>query len=176
MLENLILLVCFLFSLVLLFTALINIFFIVPFVPSKKRVINYIIDVAGLKKGQEVIDLGCGDGRFLIEAEKKAGVTAKGYEIAPLPLILAYLNKWVNNSKIKIIIKSFFQADLKNADVIFCYLLPDTMNKLAEKFKKECRKGTRIYSNTFAIPSMQPVKTWPADKQKKLPSIYLYQI
>lgn len=166
----------FLFTLVLVSTVLINIFYIVPFVPTRKRVVDYVLDKADLKPGEKVYDLGCGDARFLIEAEKRAKIIGTGFEIAPLPVILAWLNKWVNNSKVNIRLKSFFRADIGDADVIFCYLLPDTMDKLAEKFKKECGKGTRIISHTFKIQSMTPVKVWPQDKKQKLPSIYLYQI
>jgi len=166
----------FLFTLVLVSTVLINIFYIVPFVPTRRKIIHHIIRLAALKKGEKVYDLGCGDARFLIEAEKKAQIEGTGYEIAPLPMILAWLNKWINGSKIKIRIQSFFRADLKEADVIFCYLLPETMDKLAAKFKKECHKGTRIFSHTFKISSMEPVKVWPRDKEHKLPTIYLYQI
>lgn len=165
-----------LFTLLLVATVLVNIFYVVPFVPSKRRVIEHILKLADLKNGDNVFDLGCGDGRFLIEAEKKAKIIGSGYEIAPLPMILALLNKWVNDSKIKLFMKSFFKADINKADVIFCYLLPETMDKLAIKFKKECRKGTRIYSHTFSINSMKPVKVWPKDKELKLPTIYLYQI
>ena len=164
------------FVLILLATVLINIFFIVPFVPSRKRVVNYIISLADLKQGEKVYDLGCGDGRFLIEAEKKNRISGTGFEIAPLPFILAYLNKWLNKSKIRILMKSFYKADISGADTIFCYLLPETMDKLAEKFRKECRKGTRIFSHTFSMKSMQPFKVWAADKKQKLPTVYLYQI
>jgi ribosomal protein L11 methylase PrmA len=165
-----------LFTLLLVATVLVNIFYVVPFVPSKKRVIEHVLKLADLKNGDKVFDLGCGDGRFLIEAEKKAKIIGSGYEIAPLPMILAQINKWVNGSKINLYMKSFFKADIKDADVIFCYLLPETMDKLAEKFKTECRKGTKIYSHTFSMRKMEPVKVWAQDKKLKLPTIYLYQI
>jgi hypothetical protein len=50
------------------------------------------------------------------------------------------------------------------------------MDALIAKFQKECRKGTRIFSNTFSTKNMQPAKVWEQDKKLKLPTIYLYQI
>jgi len=162
--------------LLMLATVVVNLFIRVPYVPSKKRVIEKILEIAKLKKGEKVYDLGCGDGRFLIEAEKKAGICAIGYEAAPIPFLLAHFQKWINSSKIIIRMANFFKASLADADVIFCYLGPETMVRLAGKFKKECRKGTRIYSHTFHIEGLEPVRVWTKDPEKKLPTIYYYEI
>ena len=175
-LQDLVLLFFLAFTLVLLITVILNIFYLVPFVPSKKSVIENIITLAGFKKGEKVFDLGCGDARFLIEAEKKAGIAGTGFEVAHLPLLLAYFNKLIHKSKIQIMMQNFYKADLSKADTIFCYLLPETMDRLSKKFQTECKKGTRIFSHTFHINNMKPVKVWTADKKNKQPTIYLYQI
>lgn len=132
--------------------------------------------MAKLKNGETIYDLGCGDGRFLVEAEKSAKIRAVGYEAAPIPFLLAHLNKWLNKCKFQIRMKNFFHENLKDADVIFCYLGPETMEALAPKFKKECHKGTRIYSHTFSMKGMEPTTVWPKDKILKLPGIYLYTV
>lgn len=160
----------------LLLTAIINLFIRVPYVPSKKRIVQHIIKLAKLKNGEKIYDLGCGDGRFLIEAKKKANVEAVGFEAAPIPYLLAHLKKWLSGVNIKILMHNFFNVNLSDADVIFCYLGPETMTALAKKFKKECHKGTRIYSHTFSMQGMKPAKVWPKNPQLKLPTIYLYQI
>lgn len=135
-----------------------------------------MIEMADLKEGEIVYDLGCGDGRLLIEAEKKQNIEARGFEIAPIPFLLASLKKWFENAKIKLYFSNFLKANLHDADVIFCYLGPDAMAALYQKMKKECRKGTRIISNTFRILEIKPVKTRPKDILEKIPTIYLYEI
>jgi len=148
----------------------------VPFVPTSQRIVNHVIKLAKLKKGEKVYDLGCGDGRFLLEAQKKTKVEAVGYENALLPFLLAKFRKFINSAKINIKMNNFFKADLSDANVIYCYLGPDVMPTLGKKFKSECKKGTRIYSNSFSIKNLEPKKVWPRDKKNKLPTVYLYQI
>lgn len=160
----------------MLLTAMINLFIRVPFVPSKMRVVQKMVTLAKLKRGEKVYDLGCGDGRLLLEAEKKANIKAEGYEAAPIPYLLAHLQKWWHGSKMNIHLKNFFHINLHDADVIFCYLGPETMSALRTKFMRECKKGTRIFSNTFKMEGMEPTKVWPKNKKTRLPSIYLYQI
>ena len=164
------------FLFLMLLTVLINIFAKVPFVPTSKRIIRHIAKLAKLKKGERVYDLGCGDGRFLIEAQKYTKVTARGFENAPIPYIWAHMRKWLSGAKMNVSMKNFFHQNLSDADVIYCYLGPDVMTQLGKKFRKECRKGTRIYSNTFSIHGFTPTKVWEKDRPHHLPSVYLYTI
>src|ERR687897_1017073 len=53
---------------------------IVPFVPTPQEVVDKMIELAGVKKGDTVYDLGSGDGRIVITAAKK-GAKAVGFEI-----------------------------------------------------------------------------------------------
>lgn len=163
-------------TLLMLGTAVISLFLNVPFVPTKKRVVQKMIRVANLKKNEVVYDLGCGDGRLLFEAEKNKKILAKGYELAPIPYLWAQIKKFTANSKTNIRLANFFGANLRDANVIFCYLGPETMIKLYKKIKKECKKGTRIISNTFSIHGVKPAKVWAQNPKEKLPSIYLYEI
>jgi ribosomal protein L11 methylase PrmA len=145
-------------------------------VPSRKKVVSRLVEIASLKKGEKIYDLGCGDGRILIEAKKKANVTAVGFEAAPIPLLLALIRKHLSRSKIKISMRNFFHQNLGDADVVFCYLGPDVANKLAGKLSNECRSGTRVYSHTFKIDGLKLKKSWLKDKAAGLPSIYYYEL
>ncbi|MFC1600350.1 50S ribosomal protein L11 methyltransferase [Patescibacteria group bacterium] len=157
-------------------TALVSLILRVPYVPTKKSVMRKIMKETIIKKGETFLDLGCGDGRMLIEAEKQNNVNVEGYEIAPMIYLMAMLRKLVNKSKAKIHFKNFFKEDLNHGDVIFCYLMPHELVKLAKKIKKECNKGTRIISNTFKIKGLTPVKIIPKDEQNKIPTLYFYEI
>jgi len=148
----------------------------VPFVPTSKKVSRRLIEVANLKDGDQVYDLGCGDGRLLIEAEKQKKVQGTGYEVSPMAYLLGLFNIFRNKSKIKINYKNFFKEKISNADVIFLYLIPDIMPKVSKKLQKECRKGTRIISNSFHLPELEPVKVYERDNKNKYPPIYIYEI
>lgn len=151
-------------------------YFFVPFVPSSNAEVLKMVAAAQLKDGDHVLDLGCGDGRLLIEAEKNAKIKGIGFELAPLVFILAFVRLKLSKCKSKVYLKNMFSADLSNADVIFCYLIPNIMQRITDKIKKECRPGTRIISNTFHLPNLELTQTLSKDQPPGTPTIYIYTI
>ena len=130
-----------------------------PYVRSSRKKIDAMITAAGIKPGEVVIDLGSGDGTLLIESAKK-GAKAIGVDINPFLVWysrtrarLAGLEK-----NIKIFRGDFRDYPLKDADVIFVYLWPETLASLKNKFTKELKPGARIISNAFRIPEFQETK------------------
>lgn len=164
-----------LFFVSLLVTVFVHMVFLVPYVPSANRVVKKMISAAQLKPKETVYDLGCGDGRLLLMAEKKKA-KAIGFEIAPLVFLLALLRKIIARSRAQILFKSLFAANLRKANVIFCYLIPNVMPRLSAKIKKECKKGTRIVSNTFHIPGLKPYRIYAKDAPAGTPTVYVYKI
>src|SRR5205823_13288250 len=56
----------------------------VPYVPTPQKVVDEMLKLAGVKEGDVVYDLGCGDGRIVVTAVK--GFKAKkglGLDIDP---------------------------------------------------------------------------------------------
>ena len=53
----------------------------VPYVPTPPEVIDRMLDLAEVKAGDVVYDMGSGDGRTVIRAAKKYGARAVGIEI-----------------------------------------------------------------------------------------------
>ena len=176
MLATITLIIIPIFLVLLTLTAIVHIIFFVPYVPTQNRVAKKMIEVAGLKAQETVFDLGCGDGRLLMEAEKRTRVKAEGFEMAPLVYFLALARKFLFQSKVKIHFQNMFTANLRKANVIFCYLIPNVMPRLAEKIKNECKRGTRIISNTFHIADLKPYRVFKKDPSKGLPTIYVYKI
>ena len=55
----------------------------IPFVPSPMHVVQKMIEVAEIKKGDILYDMGSGDGRIVIEAAKKYGIRGVGIDLNP---------------------------------------------------------------------------------------------
>ncbi len=134
------------------------------YVPTKQKEVDFILKNANLKKGQVLFDLGSGDGRLIRTAVKKYKVKGIGIEINPLLIfyskILAKIQK-LNTIEFKR--ENLFRANIKEANVIFIFLMPDTLKKLSQKFLTECQKEVLIISHGFVI------ENWQKYLQKKIP-------
>ncbi len=146
-----------------------------PFVPTPMKRAEKIVKMAKIKKGQVVYDIGCGDGRFVYIAANKYGAKAIGIELSPLVYLLALIRKLFWRSKAHIKYGDFALYNLKNADIIFCYLLPDTLKKLQPMIDKKIKKGTIIYSYAFQIPNWKLIHTEDRDKESNFAPVFVYQ-
>lgn len=130
-----------------------------PWVPTFRRDLGRMLDLAEIKCSEKVIDLGCGDGRLVILAATKYQAQVQGYEISLLPYVIAktklllinflYPQKLAGSCAIEF--SDFFTKDLSSADVILCFLTPKAMEKLSPKFKAELKTGSRVVSYCFRI-------------------------
>ncbi len=127
-----------------------------PFVPIPKGLEYEIVENLGLDKNSILYDLGCGDGRVLVEASREyPEIKAVGIEIAHWPFILAkYKSFGFKNIKIKR--ENIFTTDISDATHIFLYLYPEVISKLILNIKQQCRPGTIIISCDFEIANMKP--------------------
>lgn len=175
MAKDIFLIFAFIFSIGLLATALVSIFLRVPYVPTRRKFVEKLLHAAHLQKGQKVYDLGCGDGRILFAAEKITKCAGEGYEMAPMVYFLAMIKKMLGRKKSNIHCRNFFHADISDANVIFCYLTPEILEKTATKLAQECKKDTKIITHTFEIKSWKP-KTTIKDANDRLPTIYVYEM
>lgn len=126
-----------------------------PFVPSGKKTVQKMIDFAEIQENETVFDLGCGDGRLVFAAAKKTN-NAFGVEISRIVFFLARFRQFLFKEKGKLIRGSLWDIDLKNADVIFLYLLPPMMQKFEIDVYPKLKKGTRIISHGFKFPTLFP--------------------
>jgi len=144
-----------------------------PFFPTPSAAISGALREANLHTGESFYDLGAGTGKALIIAEKEFGARATGFEISTLVYLIAQANLFLHRSRAAIVKKNFFDADLKNADVVFCFLAIRTMQKMEDKIKAELKPGARIIVYAFPLPAMTPTKTIVVHGQWKM---FLYRI
>lgn len=136
-----------------LISLLISSFYGAPFVPTNKKKIRAILEKAGLKKNSYFYELGCGDGRIVDFAIKYYQVKGVGIEINPFFIVILKLKSWISGKKNpQYLFKNFFDINLKNANFIYCFLLPKQLLLLRKKFEKELKKGTVVISHGFKVP------------------------
>lgn len=128
-----------------------------PFIPSFQRDVRLMMRFAAIKKHDVVIDPGCGDGRLVFEAAKQ-GAKATGYEFAvPAYLYAKIRSLFYPGSSIRF--GDFWKQDYSKADVVFCYLLPDTMKLFHANIWPQLKPGCRVVSNSFAMKTLKPVQS-----------------
>jgi len=155
---------------------LILVFTRVPFVKTPKKVMEKIFEEVKFKPTDVVYDLGCGDGQFLIETEKRYGCKTIGYELSPIAYWLAIINIKVNKAKTRVFYKNFYHQDLSNADTVFCFLIDSVMPKVGKQLEQQLKKGAQIISFAFPIKEWRPTKVIDSDsKNPKASKIYFYQ-
>lgn len=130
----------------------------VPFVPTPQAVVEEMLRLAGVKPGDVLYDLGCGDGRIVVTAAQRYGVKAIGIDIDPIRIAESQKNAKAANvtDKVKFIEMDLFQADFRDASVITMYLLTSVNRRLRPKLLSELKPGTRLVSHSFDMGDWQP--------------------
>lgn len=147
-----------------------------PFVGTEPKVVTRMLDIANIKQGQVLYDLGSGDGRIVVSAALR-GADATGIEMDPLKVLYSrFFIKVMRLSKTaKIVRSNFFNVNLKKADVVTLFLLQDTNQKLKPKLEKELKQGASVVSYCFTIEGWKPEKTY-LNTDSVFGPIYLYKI
>lgn len=150
-----------------------------PWIPTRKKDVRRIIDLADIQPGQIVYDIGCGDARFLIEAAKIMDIKAIGIEISWVQVLHARIKIFFNrvSKKVKIKLKSLYREKLNNADLVFIFLLPKALPKIGEKLEKELKNRTKVITSAWPIPNWEKylIKKDQPNKDKDI-ILYLYEM
>lgn len=132
----------------------------VPFVPTPPEVVDRMLELAGVKPGDVVYDLGSGDGRIIIRAAKKYGVRGVGVEIDPDLVRRARDSAW--KEKVEHLVEFREQdaltVDVSSATVVTLYMLPEFNLKLRPILRRQLKLGARVVSHDFPIEGWAPIK------------------
>jgi hypothetical protein len=110
------------------------------FIPTPQDVVERMLQVAGVKKNEVVVDLGSGDGRIVITAAKRYGCQAIGYE-------------------------DMFTLDLSGVELVTVFLYPRLLERLIPQFEK-LKPGSRIVSHQFEMPGIKPDQIITTDSKE----------
>ena len=126
-----------------------------PFVTTRREVVEAALELAKVKKGEWFFDLGSGDGRVVFAAQG-LGAKAVGVEINPVLWLWSACVSVLKGNGANFLLHSFYDVNLRNADVVFVYTWQGTNEKLEKKLMDELRKGARVVSHRFTFPHWKP--------------------
>lgn len=137
----------------------------VVYVPTPEAVVDAMLKMAGVKRGDVLYDLGSGDGRIPIAAAKTYGVRATGIDINPERIAEANANAKAAGVTKLVTFRNedLFQADIRPATVVTLYLLDSLNEKLRPKLLRDLKPGTRIVSHAFRMGDWDPERTQEVD-------------
>jgi SAM-dependent methyltransferase len=140
------------FSLAFLFGA--------PYVPAHKKSVKSALSLIKLSKNGRVLDLGCGDGKFLLLAAKR-GYKCTGYEANPfLYLVCKFRLRKYENAEVKL--SNLWNVEFpEDTEFVYVFLLEKFMERLDEKMEVESKRlsnNLSLVSYVFKIPGKKPTE------------------
>ena len=153
-----------------------------PWVPTFKRDIERIRRLLDLKDGEKFVELGCGDGRVvlalsspLLQKERdrvRSKIIAVGVELSIIQWIAAQIRRIITRSwNTRFVLGNAFAYDLRDADAVYLFLLPETYEKIRPTLEAELKPGARLVSFVWPIPDWNPAKV---DEMPGAAKLYLY--
>jgi hypothetical protein len=129
-----------------------------PWVPTREKRIRRALELAELRPGERLYDLGAGDGRVLILAAREFDANATGIEIGPLQCVVGVLRIWLNGCRHNAQIRcgNFYRSDISEADVVFVYATSSQVTRLRLLLEHVLRPDARVVSIATEFPGWQP--------------------
>jgi hypothetical protein len=130
----------------------------VIFVPTPPAVVDAMLEMARVRDGDVLYDLGSGDGRIPIAAARNYKVRAVGIDIDPDRIREAQANAKAAGVTDRVTFRQedLFKADFSRATVVTLYLLDSLNEKLRPRLLAELKPGTRIVSHAFRMGDWKP--------------------
>ena len=162
----------------LYFVDIIGFMYDVPFVATPEVVVRRMLQLARVRPGDVLYDLGSGDGRIVITAAKEFGARAFGVEIRKdlYEQSMARIKDLGLSDRATIINASFYEVPLTDADVVTMYLLTTVNERLKPKLEKELRPAARVVTHDFEVPGWRPVVVEEVYEEWRSHKLFLYKI
>lgn len=149
-----------------------------PYVASPHQIVERMLELARLKPGEKLYDLGSGDGRVVIAAAQKYNARAVGIELSSrlVKTSRAEIEQLGLAQKATIEQGDIFEADLSDADVVVLYLMRDSNNTLKPKLEKSLKPGARVISHDYEITGWKPLQVETVDAHRRGHKIFVYRM
>ena len=141
--------------------------------PTSRRRVRKMLQMSGAGPSDVVYDLGCGDGRVLVEAAKTYHAKAVGVEADPIRVLFSRMALSIYHVKgqAKVVWGNFFHTNLSEATIVTVFLSQGTNQRLKSKLTAELRPGTRVVSHVWTFDGWTPESR---DEDEEL-SLYVIQ-
>ena len=145
----------------------------VPWIRTRSHIARAMLELAGFKAGNTVLDLGSGDGSIILTAVELGG---SGVGIERLSLLV-----WISNLRAKLrgcadkamfLRATIFTVPLPDATIVTCYLFPEVNARVEPRLREAFPPGTRIVSRDFRFPTLTLIE----ERRQPRYTLYLYQI
>lgn len=149
----------------------------VIFLGTDPAVVKAMLALARVTARDVVYDLGCGDGRIVIEAAKTYGARGVGIDIDPARVTEASAAARAAgvSDRVTFRVGDIFDpaVTIGDATVVTLFLLPDLNRRLRPRLWSDLAAGTRVVSNSFDMGA-----EWPPDKAEQVGTfaIYLWRV
>jgi SAM-dependent methyltransferase len=131
---------------------------VAPYVPTPHEVVNRMLELAEIKPGDVLYDLGSGDGRIVVAAAKKFGIRAVGFEIDPG--LVKDSRQIIKQAGLEELVEIREQdirtVDFSPASIVTLYLYPAANLRLRPVLLRDLKPGSRVISHDFGMGSWKP--------------------
>ena len=148
----------------------------VQYEPTPFDVAQAMLELAGVGAGDLVADLGCGDGRIVIEAARRFGARGLCVDIDPRRIAEARRNAAAAGvaERITFLNQNLFTVELRGVTAVMLFLSPAFNRKLRPKLERELAPGARVVSHWHDMGDWQPRRTLRIRSDGRERPVYLW--
>jgi precorrin-6B methylase 2 len=150
----------------------------VRYEPTEMDVVQVMLNLGGVKAGDVVYDLGCGDGRIVIAAVRQGAARGVCVDIDPQRIAESRENARRAGvaDRIEFLNQDLFATDITRATVVMLFLWPEVNLKLRPKLMQELKPGTRVVSHWHDMGDWVPQETVLLRQSGRARNVYLWTI
>jgi SAM-dependent methyltransferase len=149
----------------------------VRYEPSPPEVVSAMLELAAVGPEDVVYDLGCGDGRIVIEAARRYGARGVCVEIDPQLVAEARANAAAAGvaPRIRFVQGNLLETSLADATGVTLFLSRGLNERLRPKLQRELAPGARVVSSWHRMDDWTPERTRVVPGRQSY-EIYLWRI
>jgi len=147
----------------------------VPPISTDRKYYARIFQQIRITQKTVIYDLGCGSGKFLLAASKFHPKKSIGYELSLMPYLAAQFRAvFLSHGRMQVNFKDFFKVGIRDADLVYIYLVPPLLGRVAQKLKHELKPGAVALVKGQELPDLKYVNKIVLDDKRGYP-LYVYK-